>query len=95
MLYTLAHSPQQCDLSALIRLIGHDDALLLMQDGVTAALENSVAQSHLSVLSCPVYVLNEDLQARGLIGQISYKLTPIDYTGFVDLTERHSQHVAW
>lgn len=95
MLFTLAHSPQQCDLSALIRLIGRDDALLLMQDGVLAALENSVAQSHLSVVSCPMYVLSEDLQARGLAGQISHKLTPIDYNGFVDLTEKHSQHVAW
>lgn len=95
MLFTLAHSPQQCDLPALIRLIGQSDALLLMQDGVIAALENSVAQSHLSVLSCPVYVLSEDLQARGLIGQISHKLIPIDYTGFVDLTEKHVQHIAW
>ncbi|KAB7894997.1 sulfurtransferase complex subunit TusB [Rouxiella sp. S1S-2] len=95
MLFTLAHSPQQCDLAALIRLISPSDALLLMQDGVTAALENSLAQSHISVLSCPVYVLSEDLQARGLIGQISHKVTPIDYTGFVDLTEKHTQHVAW
>jgi tRNA 2-thiouridine synthesizing protein B len=68
---------------------------MLMQDGVTAALENSLAQSHISVLTCPVYVLSEDLQARGLSGQISHKVTPIDYTGFVDLTEKHRQHVAW
>ena len=95
MLFTLARSPQQCDLSALIRLVGDADALLLMQDGVAAALENSVAQRHISVLTCPVYVLVEDLQARGLIGQISHKVMPIDYTGFVDLTEKHAQHVAW
>lgn len=95
MLFTLAHSPQQCDLAALIRLISPTDALLLMQDGVTAALENSLAESHLSVLACPVYVLSEDLQARGLAGQISHKVMPIDYTGFVDLTEKHSQQVAW
>lgn len=95
MLFTLAKSPQQCDLAALIRIIGESDALLLMQDGVIAALENSVAQSHISSLTCPVYVLLDDLDARGLIGQISHKLTPIGYTGFVDLTEKHRQHIAW
>lgn len=95
MLFTLSHSPQQCDLAALIQLVGDEDALLLMQDGVLAALENSMAQSHISVLTCPVYVLSEDLHARGLVGQISHKWTPIDYNGFVDLTERHRQHIAW
>lgn len=95
MLFTLAKSPQQCDLAALIRLIGEGDALLLMQDGVIAALENGPAQSHISSLTCPVYVLLEDLEARGLAGQISHNLTRVDYTGFVDLTEKHRQHIAW
>jgi tRNA 2-thiouridine synthesizing protein B len=95
MLFTLAHSPQQCDLPALVRMICERDVLLLMQDGVIAGLEDSLALPHITQLPCPVYVLTEDLQARGLVGQISDKLTPIDYTGFVELTEQHMQHIAW
>ncbi|GBU12516.1 mnm(5)-s(2)U34-tRNA synthesis 2-thiolation protein [Enterobacterales bacterium] len=95
MLFTLANSPQSCDLTALLRLVGPRDALLLMQDGVLAAVRNSEAGERLGALGLPVYVLSEDLAARGLIGQILHSATLIDYTGFVALTEKHPQHMAW
>lgn len=95
MLFTVAHSSQQCDLPALTRLIAESDALLLMQDGVTSILRGSRALAVLDTVACPVYVLIEDLHARGLVGQISDKVTPIDYTGFVELTEKHCQQIAW
>ena len=41
MLYTLSHSPNQCDLPALLRLTAEGDALLLLQDGVLAGLVGS------------------------------------------------------
>lgn len=95
MLYTLATSPYHCDLSALLRLIGEGDDLLLMQDGVLAGVNGSTALY--SVLRAPisVYALKEDLLARGLIGQISHKITVIGYTDFVSLTVKHRQQVAW
>ena len=95
MLFTLANSPQSCDLTALLRLIGPQDAFLLMQDGVLAAVRNSEAGERLATLGLPVYVLSEDLAARGLVGQILQSATLIDYTGFVALTEKHTQHIAW
>ncbi len=95
MLFTLANSPQSCDLTALLRLIGPQDAFLLMQDGVLAAVRNSEAGERLATLGLPVYVLSEDLAARGLVGQILHSATLIDYTGFVALTEKHTQHIAW
>lgn len=95
MLFTLAHSPQACDFSALIGLIGQQDALLLMQDGVLAALKDGAASQSLEAATHPVYALCEDLAARGLIGHVLHNITLIDYTGFVALTEKHPQQIAW
>ena len=41
MLYTLLQSPWQCDIDSLLLLMQEGDDLLLLQDGVTAALEGS------------------------------------------------------
>ncbi|MGS3026352.1 DsrH/TusB family sulfur metabolism protein, partial [Escherichia coli] len=41
-----------------------------------------------------VYAPNEDLIARGLTGQISNDIIPIDYTYFVRLTVKHSSQMA-
>lgn len=95
MLFTLANSPQTCDFPTLVSLIGSKDALLLMQDGVLAALKDSAAHQYLATAEHPVYALCEDLAARGLVGQISHNITLIDYTGFVALTEKHTQQIAW
>lgn len=95
MLFTLANSPQACDFPTLVSLIGSQDALLLMQDGVLAALKDSAAHQYLATAEHSVYALSEDLAARGLVGQISHNITLIDYTGFVALTEKHPQQIAW
>ncbi|MFU2314999.1 sulfurtransferase complex subunit TusB [Rahnella sp. PCH160] len=95
MLFTLSSSPQHCDFSLLLKMVTPDDALLLMQDGVLAAIHDSEACELLSQYVQSVYVLSEDLAARGLVGQISHKATLIDYTGFVALTEKHAQQTAW
>lgn len=95
MLYTLAHSPLHCDFGALIGLVGPDDALLLMQDGVFAALQGSQALKQLVSRNLLVYALCEDLHARGIAAQISHSIIAIDYTGFVTLSEKHPQHIAW
>ena len=41
MLHTLSHSPWQCDIDALLSMLRDGDDLLLIQDGVLAALEGS------------------------------------------------------
>lgn len=72
MLYTLSHSPNQCDLPALL-LTAEGDALLLLQDGVLAGLAGS---AHLeSLLAAPIslYALQDDLEARGLVGHFRTK----------------------
>jgi len=95
MLHTLMHSPYFSDLDTLLMLLSAEDDLLLLQDGVLGALEGSSALSRLLASPATLWVLTEDAIARGLTGQISAKIKPVDYTGFVALTEKHRQQMTW
>ncbi len=95
MLYTLMHSPWQCDIESLLLLLQPGDDLLLLQDGVTAALQGSTMLTRLSAAAATLWVLEDDVIARGLSAQISTKIGQLDYTGFVALTTKHQQQVAW
>lgn len=95
MLYTLLQSPWQCDLDSLLLLLQEGDDLLLLQDGVSAALAGSQMLIKLSASPATLWVLEEDVAARGLIEQISTKVARLDYTGFVAMTAKHPQQVAW
>ncbi|WP_431224700.1 sulfurtransferase complex subunit TusB [Serratia sp. L9] len=95
MLYTLSHSPTQCDLPALLRLTAQGDALLLLQDGVLAGLTGSASLDLLLNAPISLFALQDDLDARGLAGHISHKIAVIGYTHFVELTEKHRSQMAW
>lgn len=62
MLYTLSHSPNQCDLPALLRLTAQGDALLLLQDGVLAGLAGSAHLELLLAAPISLYALQDDLE---------------------------------
>lgn len=95
MLYTLMHSPWQCDIDTLLLLLQKEDDLLLLQDGVTAALSGSSMLEKLHNSPATLWVLREDVEARGLSAQISTSVTCVDYTEFVALTAKHQQQIAW
>lgn len=82
------------DFAALLRLLSEGDELLLLQDGVTAAVDGNRYLESLRNAPIKVYALNEDLIARGLTGRISNDIIPIDYTDFVRLTVKHSSQMA-
>lgn len=95
MLHTLSHSPYHCDIDALLGCLGSQDALVLLQDGVVAALANSETATRLLKATVPLYVLRNDVEARGLIEQISDNFSLISYNQFVQLTVKHPQQLAW
>lgn len=72
-------------------------SVLLIEDGVYAALENT-QMSHLiqNALkkNIAVYALDADLQARGLQHLIN-DVKKIDYAGFVTLATEHSHTQSW
>ena len=57
MLHTLHRSAWLTDFSSLLRLVGEDDELLLLQDGVTAAIDGTRFLESLQNASIKVYVL--------------------------------------
>ncbi|HED3852666.1 sulfurtransferase complex subunit TusB [Enterobacter soli] len=95
MLHTLSHSPWQCDIEALVRMLREGDDLLLIQDGVLAAIEGSRFVEILTNAPISVSALKEDIDARGLVGQISAKIDVVGYTDFVNLAVTHSSQMNW
>lgn len=95
MLFTLSRSLTQIDSHTLLALVNPDDIILLLQDGVNAALKHSYAMSQLLSTQAQIYVLQEDVNARGLLSFISDNVRLIDYAGFVKLTVQCYPQVAW
>ncbi|WP_437887662.1 sulfurtransferase complex subunit TusB [Phytobacter sp. V91] len=95
MLHTLAHSPWQCDMATLLRTLQEGDDLLLLSDGVTAALEGGRYLELLLNAPITVHVLTEDIDARGLSGQISGSVVRVGYTDFVSLALKHETQMRW
>ncbi|EMV7410937.1 TPA: sulfurtransferase complex subunit TusB [Enterobacter soli] len=95
MLHTLSHSPWQCDIEALVKMLREGDDLLLIQDGVLAAIEGSRFVEILTNAPISVSALKEDIDARGLAGQISAKIDVVGYTDFVNIAVTHSSQMNW
>ncbi|MTD37271.1 sulfurtransferase complex subunit TusB [Erwinia sp. CPCC 100877] len=95
MLFTLSRSPFHCDLAALLRTTRPGDDLLLLQDGVIAALSGGAALGLLRSAPISVYALREDVEARGLSEQISTDIECVSYTDFVRLAVNQRSQMAW
>ena len=95
MLHTLSSSPWHADIAGMLRLMDDGDDLLLFADGVLAGLENGRFLEILRAAPISLYVLNEDVQARGLCAQISSDVIMVSYTDFVRLTVKHPAQIAW
>ncbi|MEY0161216.1 sulfurtransferase complex subunit TusB [Providencia rettgeri] len=94
MLYTLATSPFKCDFSTMVGFITAEDVVLLMQDGVVAAVAQSPYLVTLQKTGAQLYALDVDINARGLQNTLSTAVSVITYQGFVKLTEVQKQHFA-
>lgn len=95
MLHLLTQSPFKTDLSMLLRCVKAGDDLLLTQDGVITALEGTRHLELLLAAPISVSVLREDLEARGLLAQISTKIDAVSYNDFVRLTVKHERQITW
>ena len=95
MLHILQHSPFQTDLESMLRCVKIGDELLLIQDAVIVALSGTKALDLLRAAPISIYALQEDIEARGLIAQISTGIGKVSYTDFVRLTVKHEQQITW
>ena len=99
MLHTVNKSPfERNSLDSCLRLAKKGSAILLIEDGVIAAVKGTVQSSKLEGATGDhaVFVLGPDLKARGLSeDQVIDGIKIVDYAGFVDLAEEHGTHNAW
>lgn len=86
---------------ALLSCLNHcksGDAVLLIEDGVYGGLAGSTVSHAVSTsaVSVEIYVLEGDVQARGLeASKLIEGITPVGYDGFVDLVAKHDRTQAW
>lgn len=99
ILHTVNRSPIEHDaLSACLRRVQDDAAILLYEDGVYGALEKIATRTELglSQRACAVYVLQPDFDARGLLRENMLDgIASIDYVGFVQLCTEYDVVQAW
>lgn len=94
MLYTVNKAPLSANsLASVMRIAQAGDPVLLYEDGVYAAAPGTRSSALVEDLLAdhPVYVLDADLEARGIRLAIA-GIRVIGYDGFVELVEQH--HVA-
>ena len=72
-------------------------ALLLIEDAVYAATQAAAAASGITeaMKQLKVYVLQPDVEARGMAGKLIDGVTAVDYAGFVDLVAEHTNNQTW
>jgi tRNA 2-thiouridine synthesizing protein B len=88
---------QTSALASCLRLSKAGQALLLIEDGVYAATQASAAASGLggALAKLKVYVLQPDVEARGMAGKLVDGVTAVDYAGFVELVAEHPTNQSW
>ncbi len=95
LLHTLSRSPAHSALRDCLAVLGPDDALLLLGDGVYAALAGSEAATLLAASGASLFVLEADAALAGVQERLLPAVTLVDDEGFVALSERYSRQLAW
>ena len=93
-LHVLSHSPFGDNrLASCLRVLGHQDALLLCGDATYALQPGSAPFAVLQAAGVNLFVLAEDLQARAL--DTPDWAEAINYPGFVELSIEHDKVNTW
>lgn len=97
MLHIINKSPlTNSALDNCLRVAQRGD-ILLIEDAVYAATSGNAFEGKMreALGRFKVYVLQPDLEARGLADRIIADVTPVDYGGFVDLTAANKNCQSW
>jgi tRNA 2-thiouridine synthesizing protein B len=97
MLHIINKSPlTNSALDSCLRVAQAGD-ILLIEDAVYAATSGNVFEGKIreAMGRFKVYVLQPDLEARGLADRLIAGVTPVDYGGFVELTTTNKNCQSW
>ncbi|OZG73622.1 hypothetical protein BTA51_07310 [Hahella sp. CCB-MM4] len=88
---------QSALLQRCIETMSHKDALIFIEDGVVWATDSPLTSQLLGKApqNAGIYVLSEDLGARGLSELKAESVAVVDYNGFVELTEQSQNTLSW
>ncbi|WP_116364175.1 sulfurtransferase complex subunit TusB [Parahaliea mediterranea] len=95
ILHTLSAAPDTPAFQHCLAQLQAADALLLMGNGVYAALVGAPAGQALGKACANLYVLDDDARTAGVAAQLGAGVTPVDFDGFVALSERYQRQIAW
>ena len=98
MLHIVNKSHRQTSaLASCLRLAKPGQALLLTEDAVFAATRGGAGSSGLAAAlgTLEVYVLQPDVEARGLAGRLIEGVGAVGYEGFVDLVAEQPTNQSW
>lgn len=98
MLHTVNKSPYtKNSLDTCLRLAKEGSAILLIEDGVYAAVTGSeiTPKVETAMKKFTFYALGADLDARGIQDRVIEGINVVDYAGFVDLTVENSGVQSW
>ncbi|KAA6185966.1 sulfurtransferase complex subunit TusB [Thiohalocapsa marina] len=98
-LHTVNKSPfEKNSLDACLNYVTGGASVLLLEDGVYAALKGTAIEQRVTEAldSAKVYVLGPDLKARGFTDErVIEGISVVDYAGFVDLAAESDKVQAW
>ena len=87
LLHTVSKSPTSSfALASCLRCIDDHAVLLLLEDGVYAAVANGEAARAIASHGVACHVLRADVEARGLSGKLDPRFQLADYDDFVNLS---------
>ncbi len=95
MLHTLMKSPFETNISLVISMLKKSDDFLALQDGVLIALTGNIFLKSIIMSSAKLYIIKEDVYARGIHKNISSSFVLISYIHFVSLTLKHKKQMTW
>lgn len=98
MLHIINKSPlTNCSLDICLRVAQSGGDILLIEDAVYAAATGNAFEDKIreAMGRFKIYVLQPDLEARGLADRIIAGVLPVDYGGFVDLTTTNKNCQSW
>ena len=94
ILHTLNATPASAAYRDCLKVLGEGDALVLLGDGVYAALEGTEQLRELQDSPVQLYVLGSDARLAG-VALHAQGLHVIDMDGLVSLTEQFPRQQAW
>ena len=98
MLHTVNKSPfERSTFDTCLAHIKKGSAILLIEDGVYAAMKGTAPAKKLEQVmkTIPVYILQPDVEARGMQSRVLDGVKMVDYGGFVDLAAEYPTVQSW